>query len=196
MKLRTLLCLLLAAPCAWAAPYYVEQKLAITSSGQQFNYQFAGLPTAGSSGSLGLWLNGDYSGNAAETATLTVDGLGGALVIGDSSQWFGVSSDTIAGVEVSNYASSQASPNDALLKWEFSIDNATLAAILADGSLSVVLQNSASVAPLAETDEDYAWLSLWFLVDEPAAVPAPGSLALCVAGLAGLAWRRRRPYVR
>ena len=153
---------LLVAPLAAAAPVTVSDSQSITSAGQLFNFNFLSLPTTGTAGQLRITLDGDYSGFDSEAASVTLDVAGGTLRIGDSTQVNGVTSNTISGLTVGSYNSSTASFNDTQQNWVFDLSDSLLAALLADGTLSVAVQNDSGVDVFGEVDPDFVTVRLDF----------------------------------
>jgi len=143
----------------------------ITEGGQFFEFTFDATPLAVSDGTLTIDALGDYSIVPPSTETLdwNVDGIASGQGFADSAF-----ADP-ANVDLFQNAVSQT----------FTISLADMAAITADGMVTVSIQNGSSVGFFADQPEDFVSFTLSY-----DATPTPGAAA--VLGLGGLAAMRRR----
>ena len=208
MKIKMLfLSLLLATPAAFAAPISVSNQQAINTSGQFFNFSFAGLPTTGTGGQFNITLNGDYTAvRSKESALVTLDVAGGGLDLGsenDGNEFVlnGINSNTIAGITLNSFTSTIfVAARDAEHTWVFNISDLLLNALLADGSLTATVQNGVGANSFGAFDPDF--VRVGFTFDSDAAVPGqvpsgtsvpePATLTLFGLGVVALTSARRR----
>lgn len=171
-----------------ATPISVSQTQDITSSGQNFVFNFLGLD--GSDGSGGLFnfsARGDYTDPINERPTITLDALSGSLVLNDS----GIVSNTITGLSLNtNNTVAGGGGVDQALSYIFNLNGALLDSLLTDSNITVNVDNSSSVDSQASFRD---FVQVGFNYESSSApVPAPATLALFGLGLAGLGWSRRK----
>jgi len=142
----------------------------ITADGQMFTFTFNSVPM--SSG----------------PATLTIDGLGDYSVVPPSSETMDWDIDGIVSGQGFD-ASAFTGPVDLFqnaVSQSWSISATDISAITADGSITITIQNGASVGSFPDQPDDFIRATL-----EYRDIPAPASMALLgTAGLVGV--RRRR----
>ncbi len=148
-----------------------EGSMNITQTGQQFVYNFSDVPLAIGEGTLTVYGLGDYSIVPPSSETMTWDLDGTATDIGFNEEAF----EDPNNVDLFQNSVSQI--------WSVSL--ADMAAITADGSLTVTLTNSSAVNFFTDQPEDFLAFRLSY-----DAIPAPGSAA--AIGAMGLLMARRR----
>lgn len=191
MKLRILALLLLATPSAFATPITVSDQKSITTSGQNFDFNFVGLPATGTAGQFSITLNGDYSGFTFESAVVTADVASGNIDLGDGSQANGIISNSIAGLSLNSYSITTFGFDDVEQSWIFDISDSLFGSLLADGSLTATVQNDSGVNPFNQVNPDFVRVGYSFSSNVNA-VPAPATLPILGLGLLGFAFFRRR----
>lgn len=170
MSRSAILCALSAAVVASSANAEVLSGSSnITETGQVFTYTFSNIDLSDGEGSLLVQGLGDYSivPPSSETMTWDIDGIASGV---------GFGADAFDGtVDLFQNAVAQA----------WSISAADMAAITADGSLTITLTNSSAVNYFTDQPEDFLGFTLSYT-----SVPAPTGVAML--GLAGLVGARRR----
>ena len=145
----------------------LTETASITSAGQVFVFEF------------------DMVGMSAGAGTLTIDALGDYSIVPPSSETLDWDIDGIASGQ--GFAESAfIGPVDlfqSMASQTWSISSSDMAAITADGMVTITLVNSGTVGPNNPT-EDYVTATLSY------PIPAPSAMALL--GLGGLAAARRR----
>ena len=133
----------------------------------------------------GFLARGDYTAPTFETATVTLDLLGGSLRLGDT----GVQLNTIAGLSLNtNNTIAGGSGVDQILDYLFDLSAALLDSLLADNQITVNVQNTAGVT--AQTGfTDFVQVGFDY---NSAPIPEPTTLALMGIALAGLGFQRRK----
>lgn len=143
----------------------------ITETGQEFVYTFNNVPLALSGGTLTVFGLGDYSIVPPSSETMTWDMEGIASDIGFNEDAF----EDPNNVDLFQNQVSQT--------WDVSFGD--MAAVTADGSLTITLTNSTAVNFFADQMDDFLAFRLTYDT-----IPAPSSAGLLAA--LGLAATRRR----
>ncbi|GAB5497332.1 MAG: hypothetical protein Phyf2KO_24120 [Phycisphaerales bacterium] len=143
----------------------------ITETGQEFVYTFNNVPLALSGGTLTVFGLGDYSIVPPSSETMTWDMEGIATDFGFNEEAF---------EDPNNVDLFQ---NQVTQTWEITFGD--MAAVTADGSLTITLTNSSAVNFFVDQPDDFLAFRLSY-----DAIPAPGSAGVLAA--MGLAVMRRR----
>ena len=163
---------------ALAAPVTLTDSAVQTADGQDFNFNFAGLPASdGTAGSLTIRIRGDFTigSTLTESYAFNLDGL---LSVADL-QATNANLITSFGF------------NDNLFEEIFAINGATMAAIAANGVASLLVEYGSAVhADISAAPSIVVTLNYQSAAVN--AVPEPGSLALLVMGLVAAASARKR----
>lgn len=180
------------AGVANATPISLSQTQNITSSGQTLNFDFLGAPESdGSGGLFSFYAKGDFTDSAApgeENASISMDLLGGSLVLNDG----GVVSNSIAGLSlVSNSSTDLSGGSNNVLDFVFSLSGPLLDSLLADLAINVAVDLSSSVTYFPSYSP-YMTLGFDYNDNSSSKVPEPGTLALLGLGLAGLGLSRKK----
>lgn len=163
---------------ALAAPVTISDSAVQTVDGQDFNFNFAGLPASdGTAGSLTIRIRGDFSIGASlgESYAFNLDGL---LSVADL-QATNANLITSFGF------------NDILFEEIFAINGATMSAIAANGVASLLVDYAVGVN-VALSAAPSIMVTLNYQSAAVNAAPEPGSLALLVMGLVAAASARKR----
>lgn len=172
MNKQALACAAIAACGSVASAQFtvmLTDSASITEDGQMFTFTFDMLPGAISAGSLTIDALGDYSVVPPSTETMDwdIDGIASGQ---------GFEADAFSGpVDLFQNAVSQS----------WNISESDMAAITADGTLTITIQNAGSVGTFPDQPDDFVSVYL-----EYRAVPAPASAGLLALG--GLVAARRR----
>ena len=159
--------------CAMGQTVTLTRQESITQTGQSFAFPFTNLaPNDASGGSLRIEALGDYSPTppSLETLTVSIDGT----QIGVA---FNPAQGATIGTDLFQNMGDQT----------FSIPAAQLFGFLADGALTINLQNSSAVNFFADQPEDFVRATLTYV-----AIPEPASAVALLAPAALLIRLRRR----
>lgn len=184
MKIKIIfLWLLCLSQSLFALPIVVSNQQLITSPGQLFHFNFAGLPTEGSNGQFSITLNGDFSGANSETSIVNLDIASGILDLGNGTN--GILTNTIAGVSLQSYSRTIFESNDIEHSWIFNIADSLFANLLIDGNLGVVVKNDVGVNPLVRRNPDFVRVGYTYQTKDKKVTEASG-FWLFVMGLSAL----------
>lgn len=173
---------------AYAAPVSVSQTQDITTDGQDFTFDFLGLPASdGSGGQFSFYARGDYTDPQFETPFITFEFVSGTLQLND----MGVVSNTVAGLSLfANNTVAGGGGVDQVLDFVFDMDGSLLDSLLADNMITVFVDNPDSVNAQSSY-RDFVQLTFDYN-SAPKQVPTPAPLALMGLGLVGIGFVRRR----